>query len=649
MTDIVVRLRYNDFGGIKMTEIVFKYNPIQVRADITIEGNEVAKTSNLYRYRNTPLEDWIDVMIPELVDYCNDDNIRIEIRSLQKYIDEINKAIRTYEKNHRHVDIEVSQTPSTGYKGRLNKISQIIELVKEAEVDLTITDDYPLDVFVVSMADEDEYEEMLGMIFPDIDAKSGQAILITKQEYEEDGFETKIYGLNDLEDRHVDARVLIFPSLNECSNKYWRLLKEKINGDRDYILIALLNSKPKKNDELFDYVAEQLEKKGKINKSRFVFISENPEDNLEYIQDQYGVKLNDILDYDNADEVLEKIMSYIQNVCYVRKIAELSECLKNHFELLQERISREAEKNKDVDELDRIMQAYRNVMDSINNHYGSISCVESGSFSPENATAEFIELLTNNITDLVVEDAIKVRSNDEFGYLGSAIHRGLVKVSFVAESYDLYDKFRSRSKEGDIMALTESTFSDFLINFFSEHILLQARNETELTNGFVLKKTYPILPLIKDNVQEICQKSVRKIARIEKKNESGRKIGFFSWVTENISQYDFEYYLRSRSHLDYENSDYSEISKKIKRRIKTIEADIESIFAMAFKQLGFDKGASILKQRIQNIESMTNASIKRLEEKCSEAIDQMEISSEDKCRITNIENLLKELEEVINL
>lgn len=282
-------------------------------------------------------------------------------------------------------------------------------------------------------------------------------------------------------------------------------------------------------------------------------------------------------------------------------------------------------------------------MDSINNHYRSISLVESKSFSPENATAEFIELLTINITNWVVEDAIKDKSNDRYGDWGSDM------IFLEQVSHDYFIKFRSRSKEEDIMALTEATLSDFLIYCLSNHVSLQARNETELVNGIVLQKTYPFFPLIKDNVRDICQKSVRKIAKIEKKNESGRKIGFFSWVTENISYHDLKIILRSRSHLGYEDCDYSEISKKIKRRIKTIDADMESIFAMAFKQLGFDMCASILEQRIQKIESMTNASIKRLEEKCSEAIDQMEISNEDKCRITNIENLLKELEEVINL
>lgn len=628
-----------------MTEIVFEYNPIQVRAEIIIEGDEIAKTSNLYRYRNTPLEDWVDVLIPELVDYSNDDNIQIEIRSLQRYIDEINKAVRNYEKKHRHIDIEVIENPSTGYKGRLNKLSQIIEQIKEGEGDFAITDDYPLDVLVVSLADEGEYEVFLNDVFPDIKVKSDQAILISNKECEVDGFEAISYEINELEDRHVDARVLIFPSLNECSNKYWRLLKEKVNGEGDYVLIALLNSKPKKNDELLDYVAEQLEKKGKINKSRFIFISENTEDNLDYIQDEYGVKLIDMLEYDNADEAIEKVKYYIQNVSYVRKIAELSKSLKKKFETLQESISREAEKNKSVAELDEIMLAYNNVMESINNHYRSVSLVQFGEFSAKNAKDEFIEMLTQNIKDMLVED-LKEGKGDT---VGSLFGMPSVTSMSITLGYNLLDLFKDGRKAQDVMALAESTLNDFLVYYISNHISLEARKETEISNGIVLQKSYAIYPLIKDRVEALCKKSINKIATIEKKNDSGQKMTFFEWVTENISRTDMGLYSYSRTYLDYNKNDYPEVSKKIKRRLKTIESDIEAIFTQAYKELGFNTGASILEDKIKIVESMTDASIKKLEKKCSEEIEKMDISDEDKCRIANLDDIVSELEETINL
>ena len=176
----------------------------------------------------------------------------IEICSLQKYIDAVNRAIRNYEKKHRHVDIEVRENPSTGYKGRLNKISQIIEQINDADDTLKVTDNYSLDVLFVSMAGIDDYKEVLTSILPDIEIKPDQAVLISAKECKEEGFETEIYAIGELEDRHVETKFFVFPSLNECSNKYWRLLKEKVNGERDYVLVTLLNSKPKKNDELFE-------------------------------------------------------------------------------------------------------------------------------------------------------------------------------------------------------------------------------------------------------------------------------------------------------------------------------------------------------------------------------------------------------------
>ena len=635
-----------------MTEIVFEYNPIQIRAEIIIEGSEIAKTSNLYRYRNTPLEDWVDVLIPELVEYSNDDNIQIEIRSLQKYIDEINKAIRTYEKKHRHIDIEVIENPSTGYKGRLNKLSQIIEQIKEAEGELAITDEYPLDVLVVSMAEEDEYNDFLSNIFPDIKAKSDQAILVSNKECEVEGFEVISHEISDFEDRHVDARVFIFPSLNECSNKYWRLLKEKVNGKNDYVMISLLNSKPKKNDELLDYIAEQLEKKGKINKSRFIFISENTEDNMDYIQDEYGVRLTDMLDYDSADESIDKVKHYIQNVSYVRKIAELSESLKKQFEGLHKHITLEAEKNKSVAELDRFMTDYKNVMESINNHYRSLSLVKYGDFSAKNAKDEFIELLTQNITEMLVEDVIKSMADLKDGKseaMGKLFGLSSVSAVSIALGYNLLDLFKDGQKAEDVMALAESTLSDFIIYYISNHMSLEARKETEISSDIVLQKAYAVYPLIKDRVEELCKVGIDKIAAIEKKNDSGQKMAFFEWVTANISRTDMGLYSYSHTYLNYDKNDYSEVSKTIKRRLKTIEADFEAIFTQVIKALDFNLCGSVLEEKIEKIESMTDDSIKKIEKICNEELTKMDINDKDKCRIADLDDIMSELEETINL
>lgn len=635
-----------------MTEIVFEYNPIQVRAEIIIEGSEIAKTSNLYRYRNTPLEDWVDVLIPELVEYSNDDNIQIEIRSLQKYIDEINKAIRTYEKKHRHIDIEVIENPSTGYKGRLNKLSQIIEQIKEAEGELAITDEYPLDVLVVSMADEDEYNGLLSNIFHDIKAKSDQAILVSNKECEVEGFEVISHEISDFEDRHVDARVFIFPSLNECSNKYWRLLKEKVNGKNDYVMIALLNSKPKKNDELLDYIAEQLEKKGKINKSRFIFISENTEDNMDYIQDEYGVKLTDMLDYDSADESIDKVKHYIQNVSYVRKIAELSDGLKKQFEGLHKHITLEAEKNKSVAELDRFMTDYKNVMESINNHYRSLSLVKYGDFSAKNAKDEFIEMLTQNITEMLVEDVIKSMADLKDGKseaMGKLFGLSSVSAMSITLGYNLLDLFKNGQKAQDVMALAESTLRGFIIYYISNHMSLEARKETEISSDIVLQKSYEVYPLIKDRVEELCKKGIDKIAAIEKKNDSGQKMVFFEWVTANISRTDMGLYSYSHTYLNYDKNDYSEVSKKIKRRLKTIEADFEAIFKQVIKALDFNQCGSVLEEKIEKIESMTDGSIKKIEKICNEELTKMDINDDDKCRIADLDDIMSELEGIINL
>ena len=65
--------------------------------------------------------------------------------------------------------------------------------------------------------------------------------------------------------------------------------------------------------------------------------------------------------------------------------------------------------------------------------------------------------------------------------------------------------------------------------------------------------------------------------------------------------------------------------------------------------MGFDTDASILEDKIKKVEAMTDASIKKLEKKCNEELEKMDISDEDKCKIANLDDIASELEETINL
>ena len=105
----------------------------------------------------------------------------------------------------------------------------------------------------------------------------------------EDGFCKERTIVQTINDSFLNIKFIVFPCEEMLTNDYWNVLKKIINKDENWMLVTQLNCEPQNNEKLYEVIEEQLNKKGKRNRSRFVFISDNANENKEFIKTEFGV------------------------------------------------------------------------------------------------------------------------------------------------------------------------------------------------------------------------------------------------------------------------------------------------------------------------------------------------------------------------
>lgn len=608
-----------------MTNAILSYNPILMKSEFAINGEEIAKTSNLYRYRNTPIEDWIDVFIPELIEYCNDDKVSIEIRSLQKYIDDVKNKIDDYCKTHRVV-ITVLESPSIGYKGRINKIKNI--LVELGEVSLLPQEAEDLSIVVASSAEKEDHEEFLKDFLNTEDITTDKGFYVSELSAGEE-FEKLDIELPWINDRNVRVKLILFPNLIDCDNRYWLSLKDIVSDEKDYMFIAVLNRDRNKNDELIDYIAEQYDKKGKLNRSRFILLSSNPQDNVNYLRDEYGMKVSRIFDFDEASECHVAIQYYIQNISYPKKINFLYSEIKTILETKQSDIARRTEIRKSVEELDFQRIYFEQECDKIKEHYSSLILKNS---SDGDIIDRFIQTVTDNIVVFIIEEAKltakKITPTSSINYFTRMLNTHL--------------NFIEIEKAPQISKIAGETLCELIINHYTTNVITCA-NKTILDLGIKLGTEYEVLPFVEENIRHECFKFTNEISEMKKNSEDGSKIRFFEWITENTTILDFGKI--SDNFLSSGNGEKSyEAKKKIKRRIKKIETQIKD-FLTSIDLSVYD----VLGQKKEKIELLIEESRERFISKCDNLEKQLVISDSDKSQIETLSELIDDINTAIEL
>lgn len=323
-----------------MTRVEIKYNPFVIKTEIRINGEEIAQTSNLYRYRNTPFEDWIEIFIPELVKYCNDDELTISIISIPKYIKDVMFQVDNYCSKHKEIDIEIKECVKPDYASRVEKIRELKERIGISnQIDKSTED---VRILFVSLADEEEYRKMImTLVGEDLNLDEGHIITNYKNESDEKGFHKERITINTINDSFLNIKFILFPYWSLFTNDYFDYLRMAINKDDDYMLVMQLNSEPIINEKIYNLIENQLEKKGKKNRSRYIFISENVVENRDYIKMEYGVRDTVFVDENKIDNAFLVIKEYLENVYHSKKIIHYTEELRKGIQNYQKKKTRE--------------------------------------------------------------------------------------------------------------------------------------------------------------------------------------------------------------------------------------------------------------------------------------------------------------------
>ncbi|SEI96331.1 hypothetical protein SAMN02910453_1714 [Lachnospiraceae bacterium A10] len=602
-----------------MTNIEIKYNPILCKTEIRINNKEIAKTCNLYRYRNTLLDDWVDICISELVEFCNDDEYVIEIISLQKYVDMLREAVNSFCKNNRQIQIDIKENVSIGYKGRLAKLNKI---EKTAPVRISNKNEADMQVMILSLCEDNSYEKFIDNLFGiQVNVKNGH--LFSNFEIIEDGFETNETELSVLEDQYLNMEMLLFPNFYNCSNKYWKILKERLSNSEGYTLIVQLNSELRKNDEFFDYYLEEIGKKGFYNKIHFLFFSENKEENYRYLKNEYG--LRNFLMVDEEVSVIKHIRDCIESIGYIEKIRSIKDKISIELEDYYQKKQENDKRKMQMEVVEQLKDEFLQQTEALKQHYNSLRLeVCTDYISPQKSMESFVDITTKEIREFVYENYVylgKRKSENSFFY----------RSYYEKRKEFLYDG----SIEKDVEAIFEKNIKEMVKSYLEKAYFIRADKNN------IIDKTareYKLISLINDyKLEDLCSSFVKNIRDIKKRTEYHSTVTYFVWLTENISAYECE------------DKYFDSIDKKINRRLKTIEKDIISFFESMLDQPVRDSLQKIIEKKIKHNELLIDVKSKEVLNYIDEMKHGWNLSAENEEDTCGLEELIHEVEECVEV
>lgn len=606
-----------------MTKAEIKYNPFKRKTEITINEDAIATTSDLYRYRNTPLEDWVDVLIPKLVEYCNDDDITLSIFSVQSYIDTIKDQVNDYSKKNRHVVIDVTEEASIGYKGRLSKIEHI---EKEMSAAVSPNDATPdVQILVVSMSGEEEYAKATKELFG-VATNPNEGYLITNFQHEEEGFLPLDAFPAELEDNFINIEFLVFPLLETCSNKYWRKLKEVTAASENYILLAHLNHMPRKNDELYNYISEHLERKGYLNRSRFLFVCDNAEENEEYLRDEYGARNISMLDPDYVKSSLRSVKKYIQNVCYVDKINEKSSLIRCNLQAWQ---SRSVAGSENANLLKTLEEEYLVRVDLLAKYCDALTIHRAEPLDFATLVDEIIEAMPIAIAKNMRERIDQLRQAPEKKGYSYYYWSGSTVEDIIMHS----EPVRMLTKE-NVNTVIGQIFMKIVQRYLRHrcyNTLCLKSNTAELNGSVVLEDCYPATRLIEEVLSGWtfpCSISTTiNISASEKHNH------FFAWVVESEKIYD---------------SNRLSDTDQIKRRLRTRKDDIRELL-IQYDHAMRAALSELLESKKIHMQTLFEKSIEQITGEIANCRQADNINTDDTIKFTDVEAAVGVLDGVVEL
>ena len=107
-----------------MAEIRIIHNPFKVKTDFIIDGNMISETSGLYKYVNTPMQDWVSEFLPILIEDSNDDELEIVFKGLQYNFDDLDREVQAFLRKNRDIEIDITFDCCVSQQHRLDELKR---------------------------------------------------------------------------------------------------------------------------------------------------------------------------------------------------------------------------------------------------------------------------------------------------------------------------------------------------------------------------------------------------------------------------------------------------------------------------------------------------------------------------------------------
>lgn len=357
-----------------MTKVFLSHNPFKVYTEIFIDGEKISDTSLLYKYVNTPMQDWVTDFLPVLVEHCNDDEIEIVFKGLQYNYDDLEAELNQFLKNNRDYEITLDFDVCKSQTARLGAMKTIIDEMKTQNVVEVLHEDgflcniencqkETMQIVVMGGVDKHRTEFVDDLIDENIVREEGQGYCyisnnaINNVEEIEGGsnFQVCIKNVDFADNRFCEIKMYELPDLEECSNAYYRFAKKVIISEKKPIIIYIIEGSLKQNNaELLNLLSEQYRIKGKQNKRRFIFVAEDPVSCKKVLNSEYAIKNAVVYAFDDVVKIRKKIEEYQNEVYLVGQVSKGCNQMIEQFEIMTDRISNLAEQSKKTEEIDAL-------------------------------------------------------------------------------------------------------------------------------------------------------------------------------------------------------------------------------------------------------------------------------------------------------
>lgn len=360
-----------------MTKVYLSFNPFTVKTEIIVNDEKITNTSTLYRYRNTPMQDWVDTFLPDLVEHCNDDEISITFHGLQFNFDDLEEQIQVYTEKNRDIEVKLEHEVSKSQVGRIGALSSIMDEIqnnqqlvpelKTEKIRQQIEDTFNANLEIVVISSNDKLKvnfinELIGQVVLKEEYDKGIKIVDNDRAkgfsklQSEDDFDVFEGNLPFVNSKYASLIITDTPNSETQEDSYYRYIKKAITAHEKPIILFVLDSiSSNNNEEFLNLISEQFKQKGKQNKQRFIFVAEKPNSAKKMLYSDYTIKNAQIFNLEDIQEVQYKVKEYMEKYCLVDKIRNTFEVLQNTFNSMKTQFDDSYKTNKVVeDNLDQL-------------------------------------------------------------------------------------------------------------------------------------------------------------------------------------------------------------------------------------------------------------------------------------------------------